>query len=372
MANNCFYQMQVTGKEDNLNTFVKWMTDRYPCHEKMPGRIFSCDEYGDREAYGEYISATLSGDCAWSIRSAMMERDFGIEQASRELSLALDIYSEELGMEFQEHIIIVCGDVIKNECVDYEEICLYDDLCENELGTYHPDNSQSYLKQKRDLYDNLSAKSSKELINLYDKTFGTNYASQNNVEFDEGYLRVGGFSEWEHMPIADIVHLLQEKTMTIEEYSMIPYLAYGSNLNQVQMKRRCKDAELIGTTMLSGYKLIFLGGIANAVASIVPEESSSVPIALYSVSKDDIKSLDIYEGFPRLYDRRILQVDFKGKPTKVFAYIMNDRPDIGIDVPSATYFRTILDGYLDLAFDKDILEDALVESITNSLDKHAL
>ncbi|HHW07574.1 MAG TPA: gamma-glutamylcyclotransferase [Clostridia bacterium] len=37
------------------------------------------------------------------------------------------------------------------------------------------------------------------------------------------------------------------------------YAAYGANMNLVQMKRRCRGAEKLGTGVIQGYKLLFKG-----------------------------------------------------------------------------------------------------------------
>ena len=46
------------------------------------------------------------------------------------------------------------------------------------------------------------------------------------------------------------------------------YFAFGSNLYQKQMKKRCKDSKYIGCHKLKGYKLVFRhmyygGGVAD-------------------------------------------------------------------------------------------------------------
>ena len=46
------------------------------------------------------------------------------------------------------------------------------------------------------------------------------------------------------------------------------YFAFGSNLYQKQMKKRCKDSKYIGCYKLKGYKLVFRhmyygGGVAD-------------------------------------------------------------------------------------------------------------
>lgn len=42
------------------------------------------------------------------------------------------------------------------------------------------------------------------------------------------------------------------------------YLAYGSNLNERQMKRRCPDAIKVGTSFIDGYRLMFKGSKTGA------------------------------------------------------------------------------------------------------------
>ena len=53
------------------------------------------------------------------------------------------------------------------------------------------------------------------------------------------------------------------------------YIAYGSNMNMEQMKRRCPKATPIGKSMLKDYKLEFRG-----VANIIECPGENVPIAL--------------------------------------------------------------------------------------------
>ena len=46
------------------------------------------------------------------------------------------------------------------------------------------------------------------------------------------------------------------------------YLAYGSNMNQTQMAFRCPTAEVVGTSELKGYELLFRGARRGAVATV--------------------------------------------------------------------------------------------------------
>ena len=89
------------------------------------------------------------------------------------------------------------------------------------------------------------------------------------------------------------------------------YLAYGSNLNERQMKARCPGAVKIGTTILEGYRLTFRGGKVGTweakayrrygTANIEPRKGCSVPVGIWSVTQGDERNLDRYEGYPHLY-----------------------------------------------------------------------
>ena len=46
------------------------------------------------------------------------------------------------------------------------------------------------------------------------------------------------------------------------------YLAYGSNLNLVQMFRRCPHARVIGHTSLPGMRLVFRGSKTGGQRSL--------------------------------------------------------------------------------------------------------
>lgn len=135
------------------------------------------------------------------------------------------------------------------------------------------------------------------------------------------------------------------------------YLAYGSNLHIGQMQRRCPTAEVLGTSTLHGYRLVF-----NGVATIVPDPDRSVPVLLWDIKPADEPPLDRYEGYPRLYRREMVQVELNGKTVDAMVYIMNSK---GIEPPSPGYYGIIREGYkmngLEIAF----LKQARYESLTN-------
>ena len=135
------------------------------------------------------------------------------------------------------------------------------------------------------------------------------------------------------------------------------YIAYGSNLNVEQMKRRCPDAEIVGKAELKGYYLYFCGGHLGAVATVEPKEGSTVPVLIWSISKKDEVALDRYEGFPHLYRKETFTVDLDGRKRRAMIYIMNtSRLNQGI--PSQSYYHTILEGYHSAGFDEKYLDEA--------------
>ncbi len=140
------------------------------------------------------------------------------------------------------------------------------------------------------------------------------------------------------------------------------YIAYGSNLNIGQMQWRCPDARIIGTAEMKDWRLKFKGSKTGSYLTVEKENGSSVPVAVWEVSKEDEMKLDRYEGFPTFYYKKELTLPIKGIRTgkvrtrKVFVYIMHeDRP---IGVPSAVYMQVCAEGYKDFGFDLGILADA--------------
>lgn len=135
------------------------------------------------------------------------------------------------------------------------------------------------------------------------------------------------------------------------------YLAYGSNMNQRQMAFRCPTAEVVGTSELKGYELLFRGARSGAVATVEPKEGGTVPVLLWKIRRADEEALDRYEGYPRLYGKEMLQVELDGKEVSAMGYIMT--PGHVLGVPSDGYADTIWEGYEQCGLDTKPLEDAI-------------
>jgi hypothetical protein len=104
-------------------------------------RVFEAesDEIVERED-GRF-QVNINGYCAWSVRSCMFEdgyyrdlkkdypkefRGTTLRIESARLGIDIEVYSEESGMCFQEHYVIIEGKLVCDESVDWEEVWVED------------------------------------------------------------------------------------------------------------------------------------------------------------------------------------------------------------------------------------------------------
>ena len=135
------------------------------------------------------------------------------------------------------------------------------------------------------------------------------------------------------------------------------YIAYGSNLNLAQMAARCPTAKIYAKGVLNNWELVYRGSERNSHATIERKSGSTVPVLVWEIQPTDEYRLDIYEGYPRYYFKKNIMVDIGGKKKKAMVYIMDERQLPG--KPSASYVRTILQGYIDNDMDTSIFEKSL-------------
>lgn len=150
MPNYCFYSMCTIGKKKDVEEFIKVMQADYDygamefSHDRHFFRVFEAD-YDEIENLGDDIyKVVISGNCAWSVGCCMFDmghhgyyqefkerfpnefRGTTISAESERLNLSIEIFSEECGMCFQEHYIVIDGKIIEDECEDYYEYYLRD------------------------------------------------------------------------------------------------------------------------------------------------------------------------------------------------------------------------------------------------------
>ena len=146
------------------------------------------------------------------------------------------------------------------------------------------------------------------------------------------------------------------------------YLAYGSNMDLVQMEHRCPGAQLLGKAELEGWRLLFKGSLTGSYATIEQEEGYRVPVLVWAVSAAHEASLDRYEGFPTFYYKREIPIqnfepfDFAAPldsepPAAGMAYVMHEERQLG--VPEPWYYDVLLQAYWLFDFDDQILKKGL-------------
>ena len=144
------------------------------------------------------------------------------------------------------------------------------------------------------------------------------------------------------------------------------YIAYGSNLNITQMRFRCPNARIIGTSVVPDYELLFKGSKTGSYLTIEPKAGASVPVAVWETTADDELALDRYEGYPTFYYKAEMTLPITGiksgkvRERKVYVYIMHEDRPLGI--PSGYYVATCLEGYDSFEFDERYLYDAIENS----------
>ncbi len=127
------------------------------------------------------------------------------------------------------------------------------------------------------------------------------------------------------------------------------YIAYGSNMSREQMAHRCPGAKLIGTGFLRGYQLEF-----NRHATVIKTKNKkdAVPVAIWEITPEHERKLDLYESCPIYYGKSECKVTISnGSQIKGLIYIMQyflPRP------PHKQYYEGIRDAYLDLGLEAHI------------------
>jgi len=134
------------------------------------------------------------------------------------------------------------------------------------------------------------------------------------------------------------------------------YFAYGMNTNQEEMSYRCPGARALGRAMLPGYRLEF-----KSFATIVPSPTEQVEGVLWTITDTDESALDMLEGYPEFYDKKIVSVEHDNQSYIAMTYIMGPREQ-GY-APSDGYYSMVSEGYQTFGLSQTQLLDAKNRSI---------
>lgn len=139
------------------------------------------------------------------------------------------------------------------------------------------------------------------------------------------------------------------------------YFAYGADLNEALLRRRCPDVRVVGSASLRGFGIAFAGASrtwGGATLTLVPTAGARVDGVLYLVSHLELADLDRRQGCPRVYERVTVRVADDGSAVAdAHAYCM--RPLFAIGQPSEAYFDLVAREYHRLGFDPEPLVVAL-------------
>lgn len=151
MANICDFVMRVRGAHDNIEKFYNAMSQN--------GKIYMGRGASAEINYEDDRVAEIHGWCKWSVVSALIDNAISMRtepgrwlfdedvnelefitliEACQRWNLDMEVYSEESGCCFQEHFMVIDGELVIDECVEWNEYCIDDfdtkEEAEAELG----------------------------------------------------------------------------------------------------------------------------------------------------------------------------------------------------------------------------------------------
>ena len=140
------------------------------------------------------------------------------------------------------------------------------------------------------------------------------------------------------------------------------YFAYGSNMDERQMRGRCPESTLVGIAILDGYRLGFTRYAASrngGVADVVSEPDRSVWGLVYKVTAKDMERLDAMEGRGKAYERMTVTARFlDGRAVEAETYyVINKQPDIK---PSEEYQALLLNAAKMYKFPAEYVERSIL------------
>lgn len=140
--NYCNYTMMVEGKKENVRELVKsfdYKSDTYNFYKVF--NHMTLEEFEDEvelHSDNDDIVIEFNGHCSNSVKYAMFNSEYtSILDMARKLKLDIEIISEELGVNFTEHILIRNDEIefdTREDFLTTEEMRQY--ILENNLEVY--------------------------------------------------------------------------------------------------------------------------------------------------------------------------------------------------------------------------------------------
>ncbi len=167
------------------------------------------------------------------------------------------------------------------------------------------------------------------LLDVYETVYGSdmNQPDTDSDGYRDGEEVINGYS-----PIGE------DK---LSDGKNIFYFAYGSNMNLDTMKSRCGESNFVAFrgSDLSDYAFYFY---ERGFANIKESPGQVVKGVFYKINEDCLNSLDQAEGYPTLYQRRIVKINNNLGNFDSWVYIVEN--DMTTGNPSNDYYNTVITG----------------------------
>lgn len=150
--------------------------------------------------------------------------------------------------------------------------------------------------------------------------------------------------------------MFDEAIAIMKEWSVKPYLAYGSNMKKDQMADRCPEAWAVRNVTVPNYRF----ALDNAgVATIIQSPGDTVEAVLWAVNDDDFATLDIYEGVAAgCYSRETIQVPCRdGDGATCEAVVYFSRRELGAPRHRSGYMTGIINAAKDRNFSEGYIAE---------------
>lgn len=135
------------------------------------------------------------------------------------------------------------------------------------------------------------------------------------------------------------------------------YFAYASNMNRAQMERWCPASRFLKAVHLEGHRFVYDGFSVpwdGAVGNIVNSATEGVWGALYEITERDRLTLDAFEGYPRSYEHKDVEVkDRDGKACQAMTYYRTGR---ALGKPHPDYEKVVIDGAKQCGLPEDYVD----------------
>ncbi len=127
------------------------------------------------------------------------------------------------------------------------------------------------------------------------------------------------------------------------------------------MRDRCPSSKFIRKAYLEGYKFIYDGYSEKrkgAVANIIKfGEEDVVWGGIFAINEDNLSALDCHEGYPKNYDRKIVEV--KDDQANIYETITYFRLGQIQGAPHEDYRNVVLQGAKDCDLPDDYIRSNL-------------